>query len=239
MSAQELFTNANLDALPEARQTLLRAIKQEGTASAGMLAEKLGLTREAARQQLLLLQQQGLVSSRSKRSHGAGRPALLFSLTNEGEHLFPKHYDQLSVLLLDTITEEMGSSQTVRLLSAVSDRQVAQWQGRLAGLTLKQKLEALKGFYFENDPYTQIEEDADGIWLVEKNCPFLNLAIERPTLCSITVSTLMRLLGVEVIREKRFQSGDSLCAFHVFPDRPLPPDFRFRLEDAPAAPQHS
>lgn len=231
MSAQEKFANANLDALPEARQNLLRAIKQAGAASAGALAEKLGLTREAARQQLLLLQQQGLISSRSKRPLGAGRPALLFSLTNEGEHLFPKHYDQLTILLLDTVSEEMGKAQVERLLSAVSDRQVAQWQEQLAGLTLKQKLDALKGFYFENDPYTQVEEDADGLWLVEKNCPFLNLAMERPTLCSITVSTLTRLLGVEVRREKRFQAGDSLCAFHVFPERPVPADFRFQLED--------
>lgn len=232
VNAREKPSNTNLDALPEARQALLRLLKQAGAASAGTLAKQLGLTREAARQQLLLLQQQGLVTCRRQAHQGAGRPALVFSLTNEGEHLFPKHYDQLTVLLLDTVTEEMGGAQTERLLGAVTDRQVAQWQEKLAGMTLKQKLEALRGFYFENDPYTQVLEDTNGLWLVEKNCPFLNLAMARPALCSITVSTLMRLLGVEVRREKRFQSGDSHCAFHILSDRPVGKDFRFRLEES-------
>mgnify|MGYP001556112562 CR=1 FL=1 len=119
-----------------------------------------------------------------------------------------------------------------QVLSAVTDRQVAQWQTKLAGLGLREKLEALKGFYFENDPYTQVVEDADGLWLIEQNCPFLNLVMERPALCSVTVSTLSRLLGVVVKREKRFQSGDSRCAFHILADQPLRAGFRFTLEDS-------
>ncbi len=231
MSIQKKFTNVGLEALPEARQVILRAIKQAGGASAGTLAKTLGLTREASRQQLLVLQQQGLVSSQRQAPQGAGRPTLLFSLTNDGEHLFPKHYDQMTVLLLDTVADEMGQTQLIHLLGAVTDRQVKQWQSSLTGLTLKQKLLALKDFYFENDPYTQVVEDDEGLWLIEQNCPFLNLAMERPALCSVTVSTLTRLLGVEVKREKRFQSGDGHCAFHIFADRPIDETFRFRLED--------
>ncbi len=221
-----------LSALPEARQTLLQAIKHAGQASAGDLAEQLGQTREACRQQLQVLQQQGLVTSRRKPGKGAGRPTLLFYLTNLGENLFPKHYDRLTVLLVDTVTEELGETQLKNILGAVTDRQVAEWRSQMEGLPLKEKLEKLKNFYFENDPYTRVVEDQDGLWLVEENCPFLNLALQRPALCSVTVSTLQRLLGVKVKREKRFQSGDGHCAFHVLADQPIEDSFRFELEDS-------
>jgi predicted ArsR family transcriptional regulator len=68
--------------------------------------------------------------------------------------------------------------------------------------------------------------------LVEKNCPFLNVATRRPALCSVTVSTLSRLLGQTVTREKRFQNGDGRCVFRVHLDQPLNPEtFRFAFED--------
>lgn len=231
MSSAEKYSNPGLEALPESRQSLLQTLKQLGNATAGELAEHLKLTREATRQQLLLLQEQGLVESHPRNQTGAGRPALVFSLTNQGEHLFPKHYDRMTVLLVDTVAEELGKEQLSKLLSAVTDKQVAEWQDQLKGKTLKEKLEALKHFYFENDPYTQVVEDENGLWLIEQNCPFLNLAVERPALCSVTVSTLTRLLGVNVKREKRFQNGDGQCAFHVFADQPISDDFRFRFEN--------
>ena len=230
MAEQPLSVNAKLDALPETRRTLLTAIKQLGMASATDLANQLGLTREAMRLQLQLLQELGLVKSETGKVKGAGRPTLLFSLTNEGEHLFPKHYDQLTLTLIDTVQDQLGEEQLVKVLAAISDKQVQQWQKKMQGLTLREKLEALKHFYFQNDPFTEVVDDDTGLWLIEKNCPFLNLANERPPLCSVTVSTLMRLLGVVVKREKRFQDGDGFCAFHIFADQPISANFSFQLE---------
>jgi hypothetical protein len=43
----------------------------------------------------------------------------------------------------------------------------------------------------------------------------------------VTVSLLSRLLGVDVYREQRFQSGDGRCTFRVLADRE-------RATDAPA-----
>ena len=76
------------------------------------------------------------------------------------------------------------------------------------------------------------EEVSGGFRLVEHNCPFLNVALERPVVCSVTVSLLSRLLGFEVVREEKFQAGDGRCAFRVLTDRPRPPDAPpFRRED--------
>jgi len=222
--------NGQLAALSQPRQQLLSAIKNQGMACATTLANSLGLTREACRQQLLALQQQGLVSSHSQSKEGAGRPKLLFSLTNQGEHLFPKHYDQITLMLIDTVQEQLGTENLKQVLAAITQKQVEHWQGPLTKLSLRERLYALKDFYFANDPFTEVVDDESGLWLIEKNCPFLNLANERPALCSLTVSTLMRLLGVKVVREKRFQQGDGHCAFHILESQPIAKDYLFGFE---------
>jgi len=232
MSQPDKYTT-QLDALPEPRRrTILSFIKQQGNVTASELAKQLDLTREAIRQQLMQLKQQGLVTSQSQTSGSVGRPQTVFSLSNAGEHLFPKHYDKMTLLLVDTVTDTLGEEQLGKVLAAITDKQVAEWQNRLDGLSLRQKLQQLKNFYFDQDPYTSVIDDDTGLWLIEHNCPFLNLATARPAICSVTVSTLSRLLGVEVKREKRFQDGHGRCAFRILEHNPIATHFRFGFEDS-------
>ena len=92
-------------------------------------------------------------------------------------------------------------------------------------------MEALKSLYLANDPYMDAEQTDDGFLLVERNCPFFNTAMRRPAICSISVNTLTRLLGVRVAREQRFQDGDGRCVFHVYANEPVDVKrLEFRLE---------
>lgn len=231
MVTKPSYVNTYLDALPEARRLLLVAIKKHGMACAGTLSKELKLTREACRQQLKILQEQGLITETAQNKSAAGRPKLLFSLTNAGEHLFPKHYDELTLTLIDTVQEQLGTEQLKQVLAAITQKQVEQWQDKLDGLDLRERLHVLKDFYFANDPFTEVVDDETGLWLIEKNCPVLNLASERPALCSVTVSTLTMLLGVKVVREKRFQQGDGHCAFRVLENQPVENNFTFEFEE--------
>jgi predicted ArsR family transcriptional regulator len=106
-------------------------------------------------------------------------------------------------------------------LAAIADSQVAAWKDRLAGKSLEQRIEILRGFYLEEDPFTSVEESDGNLVLIERNCPFQNVASSEPRLCSTTVSTLSRLLGCKVVRKQRLQNGDGRCAFHVLRDQPI------------------
>jgi predicted ArsR family transcriptional regulator len=111
---------------------------------------------------------------------------------------------------------------------------VRQWVPHLQDKSLLERLEALKGIYLEDDAYMDVDKDETSgeLRLVERNCPFLNVASRRPALCSVTVSTLSRLLGHTVTREKRFQDGDGRCVFRVHLDQPVNADiFRFAFEE--------
>lgn len=211
---------------------MLQLLKREGAVTAGDVAERLGMTREGARQWLQTLEKEGAVARIAPReTTGAGRPAVSFALTPEGEHLFAKNYDNLAVSLVDAVADQLGQEALVKLLTAITEQQVKEWEPKLAGKSLPERIKALKGIYFEDDPHTSVRRDSQGYVLVERNCPYLNVALRRPHLCSVTVSTLTRLLGVRVVREARFQDGDGRCVFRVLEDQPVNVSrFTFALE---------
>lgn len=206
----------------------------KGPLSAAGIARQLHFTREAARQQLALLEQDGWVARERTVGRGRGRPAMTYTLTQVGDHLFPKNYDALSLTLVDTVAEQFGDEALTKLLTALTDQQVQYWEGKLQGKSLAERVRALKGIYFVDDPFTSVKKDRHGYMLVEHNCPYLNLAMRRPRLCSVTVSTLTRLLGVRVVREKRFQDGDGRCTFRILADQSVDAStFRFAFEAIP------
>jgi predicted ArsR family transcriptional regulator len=219
--------------LPDSRRQIMEFLKRHGEATAGEVAGHLHISREGARQQLQLLEQEGWVSRHERPAAGAGRPAVAFRITSAGDHVFPKHYDQLSMTLVDAVAEQLGPEALARLLAAITEQQVRHWEPKLAGLTLAERIKALKDIYVEDDPHTAVRKDQRGYVLVERNCPFLNVAMRRPQLCAITVNTLTRLLGVRVVREERFQDGDRRCVFRVLEDQPVDTaSYRFEMEQA-------
>jgi predicted ArsR family transcriptional regulator len=208
------------------RQSILEALKREGPLAIAQLAERLGMSGEAVRQQLVQLQREGWIEALHERAANrhSGRPAARYRLTSAGDHVFPKQYDALTVAVLDAIAGELGPETLDRLLASLTEARAREWEPRLEGKSLRERIEALRSVYEGEDPFMDVEELPGGLRLVEHNCPFLNVAMERPILCSLTVSLLSRLLGFEVVREERFQSGDGRCAFRVLVDRPRGPD---------------
>ncbi|HSN17031.1 MAG TPA: DeoR family transcriptional regulator [Gammaproteobacteria bacterium] len=221
---------------PDSRRLIMQFIKRQGHATAGEVAAHLGITREGARQQLQALETEGWIA-RGPRSMAdtPGRPAVSFQITPAGDHTFAKNYDALSLTLVDAVADQLGPEALVKLLASISDQQVRQWEPKLAGLDLPARIKALKGIYFEEDPHTSVRKDQKGYALVERNCPYLNVAMTRPQLCSVTVNTLTRLLGVKVVREERFQDDDKRCVFRVLDDQPVElASYRFTLEELQA-----
>jgi predicted ArsR family transcriptional regulator len=221
--------------LPDSRRAILLALKREGPSTIARLAAELQLTGEAVRQQLLQLQREGWVEAKIAREQErgrTGRPATRYNLTEAGDHLFPKNYDLLNVAMLDAVSEELGTEAAVRVLRRVSDERVAAAEGQVRGRSLEERVNVLKGLYFESDPYMDVEPASDGFYLVERNCPFYNTAMRRPILCNVSINALTRLLGVRVNREQRFQNGDGRCVFHVHANEPVDPaTWGFRIEE--------
>jgi predicted ArsR family transcriptional regulator len=220
----------------DVQQQILMLIKQQGESTNAEIADYLNVSYEAVRQQLRQMEAAQLVVARSHHSGGqrTGRPTRYYALSAAAEHLFPKAYDELAVEMIDTVVAALGPDALRQVLASFTDEQVRLWAPRLHNKALTERLEALKDIYLEGDVYMEVSEDqASGdLHLVERNCPFLNVATRRPALCSVTISTLSRLLGHVVTRERRFQDGDGRCVFRVHLDRPVNNEaFRFAFEE--------
>ena len=186
------------------------------------------------RQQLLQLQRDGWIEARVERAPErgrTGRPATTYSLTAAGDHLFPKDYDLLNIAMLDAVGEELGDDAVKSVQLRVTDDRIAAAKPNLQGLTLEQKIQALKSWYLTDDPYMDTEQVNDGFRLIERNCPYYNTAMQRPSLCSVSVNALTKLLGVRVRREEKFQTGDARCVFHVYAEEPIDEAYEFAMED--------
>jgi predicted ArsR family transcriptional regulator len=205
------------------------------------LAAGLDITYEAVRQQIGELVRAGWVStSRAPAEVGAatadisapkpGPASRQYRLSAAAEHLFPKHYDELSVELVQHVLERFGGTGVVEILARMTDARVARWAPLLEGLSLKQKLKALSSLYEEKDAYMQVEWRDGAPALIERNCPFFSVAQKHPAICSVSVNTLERLLGFKVVREQRFQAGHGRCVFRVRLDEPQPQETPFALE---------
>ena len=222
---------------PDVRRTLLARLKYAGPSTTAELAAHAGVTYEAVRQQLVGLADEGFVAREKGPTGGLGRPTSRYALTPAGDHTFAKRYDALAVELIDTASAVLGREALGLLLARLTEDRVRAWAPRLEGLSIEDRLVALREIYLDDDPFTAVEDGEGGPRLVERNCPYLNVASRRPALCSVTVSTLTRLLGAEVVRDERFQEGDGRCVFRVLTDRPVDPDsFTFAWEPDPPAP---
>ncbi len=220
--------------LPDSRRAIVVALKERGSATIAQLAPHLGLTGEAVRQQLLQLRDDGWVESvldRTSPPVRTGRPATKYRLTNAGEHLFPKHYDDLAVSMIDAVSEELGDEAAIRVLERVSNDRVDVLMPLIEGRTFEEKLDVMKGWYFEGDPYMAYERTNGDFKLIERNCPLYNAAMRRPVVCAVTINSLTRLLGVRIARDEKFQNGDGRCVFHVYAHEEIDADaWRFARE---------
>lgn len=221
--------------LPETRAAILTFLKRRRSATIPQLAVQLSLSTEAVRQQLAQMIREGWISERCPETGDGndkvrGRPANEYCLTTAGDDLFPKRYDDLAIALLDQMTSSPGQNELTAILLGLTNSLVDRLMPATNKRSLEETLDRLKAIYVEGDPFTTVERRDNGPVLVETNCPYLAVAMERPAICSTTVSALQRLTGREVIREERFQDNDHRCVFQIFEDRPLKRVPRFQWE---------
>jgi predicted ArsR family transcriptional regulator len=197
---------------------ILRFIKQRGGATLREAAKHLRISHEGARKQVAVMEANGWVARSGPEAASRrpkGRPTDTYSVTAAGDRLFPKAYDRLSSDIILAMVSSGNPGLLRKVLSSLADMQVEAWQPLLEGRPPRERLEALRGLYLKDDPFMSVEEKDGDLILIERNCPFLNVAMEHPALCSLSVSVLERLIGHPVIRQERFQTGDGRCVFRI------------------------
>ena len=197
---------------PSAR--LLMLLKTRGAQTSVALGEALGVTGEAARQQLVRLAADGLVAAAAE-ARGVGRPAQVWKLTPEGHARFPDAHAELTVQLIRTIRDQLGGTALDQLIDARGADLLAKYQAALADTTgVEGRLARLAEVRTEEGYMAEWRPDGEGYLLVENHCPICAAATACQGFCRTELETFRKVLGdgVSVERTEHIVGGDRRCA---------------------------
>ncbi len=96
------------------RGEILTALKMAQPLTAKELADRFGVTPNALRRHLKELELEGIVRYQ-REIRGVGGPVFAFSLTDAGEALFPRAYENTLSEVLDLVRQQNGEEELVRL----------------------------------------------------------------------------------------------------------------------------
>ena len=203
-----------------ASDRLLMALKMRGPQSSAVLAIALGITGEAARQQLLRLEEQGLVRSRSE-VRGVGRPVAIWQQTEFAEKRFPDAHAQLTVDLIETIRGELGQSAVDTIIGARErDTRTAYLNAMVHCVTLEERIAKLAEIRTSEGYMAEWSNAENGSYvLAENHCPICAAAAICQDFCRAELSIFCDVLGsdVTVEREEHIVMGARRCAYRITP----------------------
>src|SRR5262245_17870497 len=200
-----------------ARDRILVLLKTRGPQTAADLGTVLGVTGEAARQQLLKLAAEGLVEATSE-PHGVGRPAQVWGLTEKGHARFPDTHAELTVQLLQAVRSELGEEALDRLIARRSAESLATYNAALQGAAdLGERVRRLAEARTREGYMAECQPAEDGYLLVENHCPICVAATACQGFCRAERDVFQQALGkkVTVERTEHIVGGDRRCAYRI------------------------
>ena len=205
--------------LTSAADRLLGVIKRRGPQSAADLAAALGITAEAVRQQLLHLEQDGLVRSEAVQGK-VGRPSRLWHLTSDGHARFPDTHAELTVQLIDAMHAELGSAAVERVIDARQAETQRSYQAALNGTrSLAARVARLAEIRAREGYMAEWRRNGKEFILLENHCPICAAARACQGFCRSELDLFRTVLGpdVAVERTEHLLQGARRCAYRITP----------------------
>lgn len=188
----------------------------------GGLAEAIGISPQAVRDQIRILEGRGWIEVGSLRRDTGGKPAREYVLTAAGEESFEKPYPELLRYLVGELHEQLGGERKRKLFEAVGRRigidlvdeqlpdvtrpdELSRAQLRTRLETAAEVLNALGGA-------AAVEESEDGLRIQSHGCPLSGLVRYDPEACHLAEALVEAITGLEV-RESCDRNGRPRCRF--------------------------
>jgi predicted ArsR family transcriptional regulator len=180
------------------------------------LAAALGLTENAIRNHLSVLERDGLVRSNGvRRGTGAGKPAVVYELLSEAGTLLSRAYPPVLATLLDVLGDHLSAEQAETVLREVGRRLAQNVGGRASGNAENRiraavsTLNSLGGDTFVREGNSSDEQIIQGA-----GCPLAAIVTDRPEVCA-AVETLVQEVSGLPTRSRCSHGAKPSCCFAV------------------------
>ncbi|KQV32481.1 transcriptional regulator [Rhizobium sp. Root1203] len=195
---------------------ILLAIKTEGPQLASDLGAALGISSEAARQQLTKMAEEGLVEAATEAASGRGRPRQLWHLTPTGNGRFPDGHAELTANLLTTLVAQLGKPALDAVIAAREEETLRRYRNQVTAPDLPARVRQLAAIRTGEGYMADCWEEADGsLLLVENHCPICAAATACAGFCRSELETFRAVLVARVEREEHILLGARRCAYRI------------------------
>ncbi len=196
------------------RGRIVAALRGRRGASAFELAEQFGLSPNAVRQQLTILERDGLVAGRSVR-RGKTKPTFEFSLTEAADRLFPQRYDVMLNAVLREVRATGGETAVASIFAAMAKRTAEQLRMQVDSGDVDGAVEGLATFLRGQGVEIDVERTGNTIILRERNCPYARTVAEHPEVCTLIHTLLKEVVPGEATQTESLATGGSECRFEI------------------------
>ena len=175
------------------------------------LAAELGVTDNAVRLHLGMLERDGIVRSRGVRRDGAvGKPATIYDIDPSAEPMFSKAYLPFLAALLASLGDKLTTREHRALMRDVGRRLAAATGDEVTALG--DRAELASRVLNELGGLTSVERAPGGKTMVVRGCgcPLSAAVNEREEVCTAVTTMLSQITGAEV-RESCDRSGERPC----------------------------
>ncbi len=197
------------------RGKIVGALRSRGAASAFDLAAEFALSANAIRQQLVILERDGLVAGLKSVRRGKTKPTHEYSLTPQADRYFPQAYDRMLGAVLREVRLTGGDAGVAQIFDGIAKRVVGKMQPGLEGKSTLERLEAIADNIRGSGVAVQVEEHDGTIVLREHNCPYANVVSEHPECCTVIHTMLDEVISPEVTQTESLATGGAECRFEV------------------------
>lgn len=195
------------------KELLKLLLKNKPGMTADELSAQLAITRNAVRQHLAALENDGLVKKGVTRASG-GRPEQLYVLTDKGNECFPRHYAWFAQLLIESVQQEAGADGLGERLSTMGAQVGKQLRAQHPELVSRgEKIQKLSEI-MEQLGYNARSTGGDKAKVLEAdNCVFHTLALMNPNICQFDLALLSAFTDSTVDHQECMAKGGNICRF--------------------------
>lgn len=198
------------------RGKIVAELRRIGSASAADLAQQFGLSPNAVRQQLVVLERDGLVVERPVR-RGPTKPTLEFSLTPEADKYFPQGYDRMLAAVLREVRSQYGTPAVERIFEGISKRAIGRARAKVTAAAPERRVEQLTEMLRESGVVAEYSLIDGGYALHEHTCPYSTVSKEHPEMCAVIHQVIDETLGGVHEQTESLANGGKECRFEIKP----------------------
>jgi predicted ArsR family transcriptional regulator len=183
------------------------------TGTVNELAERLGLTDNAVRAQLLTLERDGLVRQTGMQK-GTRKPHFAYELTADAEQLFPKVYDALLNQLITVLKARLTPGALKDALREVGRSLAAKHRATPGSESREARVEQALEVLTVMGGAPRFEFERDRLVIRSSACPLSGAVAEHPEVCELAEALVEEIIGAPV-NERCDRSASPRCCFEL------------------------